>query len=393
MKAWYAKEAAVLKSWGSDERSYQLLAGYMHLLQKGNPWTIYKLHYTGGGLVVKQFKYLFFALRASIAGIKFMRKVVLVDGTVKKAKFKGVLIAASMQDANFQVFRIAFAIVDSENELAWTWSMVVPDAEDLVMVSDRHRSIYAAVATVYPQAFHCAAYLDAIPLEHWTQAQCKARRYYVMSRNIVEAVNDAVGKFLKLPIVSMVESIRTKLMGWFCIRRAKAERLVSFPDPITPNVNKLMLRYQKDSVGLPVKGVSKWTFQVGSGKKMYYVDLENKTCTCQQFQKLEIPSSHALAAARTHGVNVPSLVGSQFTVTVFPDSYEKFIYPVPNQSDEEVPTKLQETEVLAPENPNGPGRRCKKRIPSTREFSVPAAKKRKRGPSKCSIYSKQDITE
>ena len=36
MKAWYAKEAAIMKSRGSDEKSYKLLAVYMYLLEKGN---------------------------------------------------------------------------------------------------------------------------------------------------------------------------------------------------------------------------------------------------------------------------------------------------------------------------------------------------------------------
>ncbi|XP_010445438.1 PREDICTED: uncharacterized protein LOC104728107 [Camelina sativa] len=166
MKAWYAREAAIIKTRGSDECGYKLLAVYLHLLKKGNPGTIYRLEYTGGGVAPKQFKYLFFAIGACIAGIKHMRKVVLVDGTVIKNKFKGVLIAASMQDANFQVFPIAFAMVDAENDLAWTWffrqlSMIVPNSKDLVLVSDRHKSIYIGVHNVYPQAFHgaCAVHI------------------------------------------------------------------------------------------------------------------------------------------------------------------------------------------------------------------------------------------
>ncbi|XP_010445880.1 PREDICTED: uncharacterized protein LOC104728617 [Camelina sativa] len=262
MKAWYARETVVRKTRGSDEGSYELLAVYMYLLKQGNPGPIYKLEYKLGEKENKQFKYLFFSLAASIAGVKHMRKVVLVDGTAIKAKFKGVLLAVSMQDANFQVFPIAFGIVDSENIAAWTWffrhlSGILPDTEDLVIVSDRHRSIYAAVDEVYPQAFHgacavhiernvrhfsrkglsnlvgkaarafnvsdftkwyteigvrsarCQAYLDAIPLEHWTQAYCQAKCYNIMSSNVAEALNAAIAKFVELPIVSMVESIVT----------------------------------------------------------------------------------------------------------------------------------------------------------------------------------------
>lgn len=167
MKVWYAKEAALRKSRGSDEDSYKLLARYMYLLQQGNPGTVYNLECRLGAGKKKQFKYLLFSLGASIAGIKHMRKVIQVDATTIKSKFKGVLLAASMQDANFQVFPIAFGIVDSENIRVWTWffrqlSAIVPDAADLVLVSDRHRSIYAAVGEVYPLAFHgaCVVHIE-----------------------------------------------------------------------------------------------------------------------------------------------------------------------------------------------------------------------------------------
>lgn len=125
------------------------------------------------------------------------------------------------------MFPIRFGIVDFENIQAWTWffsqlSLIVPDEEDSVIVSDRAKSIYVGLREVYPLAFHgacavhleknvrhfsgkglgslvskaarafnvgdfkywyseietrskkCAAYLDAIPLQHWTQAHCRS---------------------------------------------------------------------------------------------------------------------------------------------------------------------------------------------------------------------------
>ena len=100
-------------------------------------------------------------------GIKYMRKVVLVVGTTIKHKFKGVLLTASMQDANFLVYSVAFGIVDTQSEPAWTWffrqlSAILPDGKDLVIVSDRHASIYAGIGQVYPKAFHgaCAVHIE-----------------------------------------------------------------------------------------------------------------------------------------------------------------------------------------------------------------------------------------
>ncbi|CAE6224290.1 unnamed protein product [Arabidopsis arenosa] len=230
----------------------------------------------------------------------------------------------------------------------------------------------------------CGEYLDAIPLEHWTQAYCNAKRYNMMSNNIAEALNSALAKIVELPIVSMVESIRTKLMQWFCFRRAKAKRLLSLPEPITPNVNKLMMRYHTASAGLNVKGVSDWSYQVSTPEgKSYYVDLQKKTCSCQQFQKLLIPCPHALAAARINGVHIPTLVGDVYKLTVFHAAYEQFIFPVPNQGDAEVPEVVEQEQFNPPRNPPGPGRRKKRRIPSAGEHV--GGKRRKGGPHKCSI--------
>ena len=82
-----------------------------------------------------------------------MRKVIIIDGTHLRGRYGGCLIAASAQDANFQVFPFAFGIVNSENDDVWTWFMerltdTISDDPDLVFVSDRHLSIYASIRKV-----------------------------------------------------------------------------------------------------------------------------------------------------------------------------------------------------------------------------------------------------
>lgn len=70
-------------------------------------------------------------------------------------------MTASGQDANFQVFPLAFGVVDSENDEAWTWFLqkvvrILADSRNLTIISDRHRSIYNAKKRVYPFAHHGA---------------------------------------------------------------------------------------------------------------------------------------------------------------------------------------------------------------------------------------------
>ena len=43
-----------------------------------------------------------------------------VNDTFFKCKFSGILLTYSSQDSNNQIFPLAFAIVDSENDASWT---------------------------------------------------------------------------------------------------------------------------------------------------------------------------------------------------------------------------------------------------------------------------------
>lgn len=152
-KAWRSRDVAMENTKDSDVTAYAKLPDYLNKLVKSNPGSLVELctepQQNGG----HRFKYLFVALEASIKGYEYMRKVVVVDGTHLKGKYGGCLITASAQDGNYQIFPLAFAIVDGENDLSWEWfftqlSKLVPNHEDLVFVSDRHASILKGISKV-----------------------------------------------------------------------------------------------------------------------------------------------------------------------------------------------------------------------------------------------------
>lgn len=152
-KAWRARELAMDHAMGTMVGSYSLIPPYLALLQASNEGTTCFLErddVEDGGT---RFKYCFVAYGASIAGYAAMRKVVIVDGTSLKGKFGGCLLTASAQDGNFQVFPLAFAVVNSENEDAWEWffqklQTFVYDVSALVFISDRHPSIFSGLRKV-----------------------------------------------------------------------------------------------------------------------------------------------------------------------------------------------------------------------------------------------------
>lgn len=83
-----------------------------------------------------RFQYLFIAFGQSIRGFnRVMRRVIVVDGTFLKNKYKGVLLVATAVDGNSNLYPIAFGVIDSENEISWKWFM---RQLNVVIADDHH---------------------------------------------------------------------------------------------------------------------------------------------------------------------------------------------------------------------------------------------------------------
>jgi len=152
-KAWKSREIALESVQGSATNSFSLLTAYIHVLQEANPSSIVDLKTEIDAKGNYRFKYLFLAFAASIQGFSCMKRVIVIGGAHLKGKYGGCLLTASAQDANFQVYPLAFGVVDSKNDDAWEWffrvlSTAIPDGEILTFVSDRHSSIYTGLRKV-----------------------------------------------------------------------------------------------------------------------------------------------------------------------------------------------------------------------------------------------------
>ncbi|TYK16494.1 protein FAR-RED ELONGATED HYPOCOTYL 3-like [Cucumis melo var. makuwa] len=68
-----------------------------------------------------------------------------VDGASMKNKYLDTLISACTIDDNSQIVPLAFAVVDSGNDLSWTWffwnlKVVFREHNEMVIVSDAHKT-------------------------------------------------------------------------------------------------------------------------------------------------------------------------------------------------------------------------------------------------------------
>ncbi|KAL2901663.1 Transposase for insertion sequence element IS406 [Bienertia sinuspersici] len=98
------------------------------------------------------------------------RRIICVDAAFLKTFLGGQILSAIGRDPNDQMFPIAWAVVEGENNLSWEWFFThlqscldLGDGTGLAIASDEHPAIVSAVQTVLPQAEHrhCARHVYA----------------------------------------------------------------------------------------------------------------------------------------------------------------------------------------------------------------------------------------
>ncbi|XP_023640315.1 uncharacterized protein LOC111831040 [Capsella rubella] len=261
---------------GTPEGSFGELPSYLYTIRRANPGTITRLQIDE----CDRFKYVFIAFGASVAGFAYMRKVVVVDGTFLHGSYKGTLLTALAQDGNFQIFPIAFAVVDTENDDSWRWfftqlKVAIPDERNLAIISDRHKSIGKAIGEVYPLA---------------SRGICT----YHLYKNILVKFK---GKHL-FPLVKKAAR---------CFRMADFTEAFNAIEALHPELHGYLER----------AGVQMWA----------RVHFPGERCTCRRFEHEKIPCVHAIAAAEHMGVSRISLADPNYRSNYLVNAYADSISP------------------------------------------------------------------
>ena len=120
------------------------LRGYVREIEKTNPGSSVELATVpnaDGDDVFDRFYVCFEKLRSSWRGT--CRKIIGLDGTFLKVATKGILLTAVGHDGNNQIFPFAWAVVQSENAVAWLWfikrlkhDLSLGDGSTYVLLSD-----------------------------------------------------------------------------------------------------------------------------------------------------------------------------------------------------------------------------------------------------------------
>lgn len=216
-------------------------------------------------------------------------------------------------------FPLAFVVVPTEDEANWVWflqklKLIVPIDQKITFISDRHWGLINGVRSVFPNCYHafcvyhlkknlehsidsrikkrgwivslfykCAKvatesefntaleefkevgghyatdFLRNLPTERFANAHFPGPRYGELCSNVAESFNAWIVKERSLPITSLIESIRCKLMKQFSERREWANTLEGF---LCPEMEKRLRKMIEEGRTFPVVRSSDYGFEI-----------------------------------------------------------------------------------------------------------------------------------
>jgi len=215
----------------------------------------------------------------------------------------------------------------------------------------------------------CARYLESVGFCHWTIAYFLGERYNVMTSNVAESLNVVLKEARELPLILLLEFIRTTLISWFAMR-CEADR--SETSALPPKMREVVHENFEKSVRFAVHRIDRYDYEVrGEGSSVYHVKLIERTCSCRAFDLLHLPCPHAIAAAVVEDVPIQGLMAPEYSVESWRMSYQGTIKHVPNVGDVFVlPEQIASLHMFPPSTRRPRGRPKKKRIISRGEFTV-----------------------
>ncbi|XP_022854170.1 uncharacterized protein LOC111375567 [Olea europaea var. sylvestris] len=219
--------------------------------------------------------------------MRYLRPVICVDGSHLKGPYKGTLLLVTAQDANKQIYPLAWGIVDAETNRSWMWFMsnlkeLIGDSAELVFVSDRKNSISNAIARLFPQSRHGYCI--------WHLEKNLVQRYNILTNNNAESLNSMLRHARSLPITCLVEDIRQTMQKWFHERRTSA---ITCTGMLSLRIENELRTTFEVGTRLRAHSLTEQLTQVGMSNDTDIVDFSDNSCTCREFQINRMPYVHA----------------------------------------------------------------------------------------------------
>ncbi|CAN6273446.1 unnamed protein product [Urochloa humidicola] len=377
-----AKAMVIQKALDATNCQYQLLYDYQLELLRSNPGSTVIVT-KEPDVEPPTFQRMYICLDALRKGfLAGCRRVVGLECCFYKGASNGELLCAIGRDANNQMYPIAWAVVEKETNDSWGWfcdllfkDLGVGDGTDWVFISDQKKGILTAVSKWAPQAEHrnCARHIYSkwkqqfsdkewqklfwrcakapyiIPFnlarerlggetregaqailnthpQHWSRAWFRlGSNCDSVDNNLCESFNKWIIEATFFPIITMLETIRRKVMVRIHDNRTKSE---SWLTKICPNILKKLNVYitQSGKCHAICNGASK--FEVMHFDNRFTVDLEKRECSCRYWQLSGLPCPHAISCIFSKTNSLDEYIASCYSVESFKNTYEHCLQPI-----------------------------------------------------------------
>ncbi|XP_009599488.1 uncharacterized protein [Nicotiana tomentosiformis] len=174
-----------------------------------------------------------------------------------------------------------------------------------------------------------------------------------MTSNIVESLNVVTKDARELSVVELLEYTRTLLERW------TNEKLLNAKGTFTYLEKKIQQRVggQQDIIAEDEMRTSiDYIHTVIDGMKRFIVFLQNKRCSCGQFQLDELPCPHALAALRHRNKSYKNYCSPYYTRENLLQTYKIPVDPLSDKRKWNMPQHIAEEAVKPPTGKRQSGR-------------------------------------
>ncbi|GBG90338.1 hypothetical protein CBR_g50586 [Chara braunii] len=373
-RAWRGKEVAMTRIAGSEDDGYKHLRRYCAQVVNMNPGSCAFVDVEGE---TNQFHRLFVAFGPCLAGFRHCLPLIGVDATQVTSKHPGVLLTASGFDARGEVFPIAFAVVDIENDDNWLWFLQSLKAaldghglagRSITFLSNRQNGIADGVTAVFGEMPHayCMCHLAETLRQHfkhpqiakclwkaahamtrsrfedaikemqdvdspaaawllktadpvyWSTALFPGKRYGHLTSNISESLNSWLIEAKELAPLYMMEALHQQISKSFAERSVAASAMEG---ELVAEADACVQRAICEAHYCKALPASSDEFEIISENSSYVVHISAKTCTCRGWQCTGTPCAHAACALMYLQERVEMHCERYFSVETYCNTY------------------------------------------------------------------------
>ncbi|XP_070057835.1 uncharacterized protein [Nicotiana tomentosiformis] len=311
MQAWRAKEKALEFLRGHPVDSYSRLPSYLYILEKTYPGSVVKLQKTEDDF----FLYAFVALSTSIEGWEHCRPVVVVDNIFLKSAYRGIMLTTStinVAGSKFKKGHLKLSELYFDTARSYTLDEFNERISKIEEIGTRVK-----------------AYLYDIGYHRWSRVHATVYRRWTMTSNIEESLNAVTKDARDLPVVELLEYMRTLLERWTNEKLLNAKGMFTY---LGKKYNKELEDNRTLSQKMRVRDSTDYIHTVIDGVKRFIVCLQNKRCSCGQFQLDELSCAHALAALRHRNESYENYYSPYYKRESLLQTYEIPVDMLPDES-------------------------------------------------------------